>query len=280
MQTAFSKTITTVFLLLAFAAGTQAKEKRRAAGSTPGPIAAASPTSGDPWQAFLHRYLDTTAADGVNRLRYASVTPADRKGLEDHLLAQQAVRVSALAPKARLAYWVNLYNAQTAALVLRAYPVKSIMDISLSEAGRPGGGKQGPWDAKLMKVEDKVLSLNDIENGILRPQFKDPRIHFALNCASLGCPELSPSAYTAANADMLMDKAARAFVGSPHGAAFRGSVLVLSSIFDWYKADFGKDDREKLGFLARYSSPEQAARLRGFTGKIEYRYDWSINASP
>lgn len=256
-----------------------------AAGSHAGRIPAASPKSGDAWQVFLARYLDTAAADGVNRLRYASVTPAHRKALEDHLASQQALKVSALPPKARMAYWINLYNAQTVAVILRAYPVKSILDIDLSGSGqsgsgKSGGGEKGPWKADLLKVEGRDLSLDAIENAILRPAFKDPRIHFALNCASLGCPELGPAAYTASNVDSLMERAAHAFVGSPHGAVLQGTTLRLSSLFDWYKDDFGRDRKERLEFLARYSPPAQAKAIREHAGKIEYFYDWSLNQAP
>jgi Protein of unknown function, DUF547 len=240
--------------------------------------AAAIPEPENTWQAFLTRYLDTASSGGVNRLRYRAVTPADRKALEEHLRAEQAVKVSALPRPARLAFWINLYNAQTAAVVLEAYatkPVESIRDIDLS-----GPLKDGPWSAKLMRVEGRKLSLDDIENAILRPGFRDPRIHFALNCASLGCPELGPRAYTAGNADSLMDRAAREFVNSPYGAAFEGKALRLSSLFDWYKGDFGKTEKEVLDFLAGFAEPDLAARLKAHAGKIIYRYDWSLNIAP
>lgn len=229
----------------------------------------------DPWAAFLARYVDTTAADGVNRVRYAAVTPADRKTLEAYLEARQKVKASTLPTRERMAFWINLYNAQTVAVVLEAFPVKSILDIDLS-----GPGTDGPWKAKLLTVEGRRLSLDDIENAILRPGFKDPRIHFVLNCASLGCPELPPVPFAAADADRLMDAAARAFVNSPHGVAFEGGALRLSSIFEWYRADFGKDEGEVLQYLARYAAPDLAARLGKHAGKPSYRYDWALNAAP
>jgi hypothetical protein len=237
------------------------------------PLAAAKEIP-DPWAAFLARYVDTASADGVNRVRYAAVTPADRRALKNHLAAQQKVRASALPPKVRMAYWINLYNARTVAAVLDAYPVKSILDINLS-----GPRIKGPWKAKLLTVEGRELSLDEIENAVLRPGFKDARIHFALNCASLGCPELLPVPFTAANVDQLLEGAARAFVNSPHGAAFEGGVLKLSSIFEWYRMDFGKTEKEALAYLSRYARPDLAERLRKHEGKVEYRYDWTLNAA-
>jgi hypothetical protein len=234
--------------------------------------AQAAEPSHAPWQALLTRYLDTSSLDGVNRYRYSAVTQAGKAALEAYLKDMQRVKASALKDKAQRAYWINLYNAQTVAAVLKAYPVKSIRDIKL-----PGSASQGPWDAKLLKVEGRGLSLNDIENGILRAQWKDNRIHFALNCASIGCPNLSPRAFTAANLEAQLDKGARDYLRSPRGAAFTDTALRLSSIFDWYKGDFGKSEKEILETLARFSAPDMAKRLKAYSGRIEYRYDWNLN---
>ncbi len=240
------------------------------------------------WQKLLSRYLDTAAADGVHRFRYGAVTPGDKEALAACLAALQTTMVSALPSDAQRAFWINLYNAQTVSSVLRAYPIKSIRDIKT-----PGSNAQGPWDAKAMKVEGRDLSLNDIENGILRKQWHDNRIHFALNCASLGCPDLSPRAFTAANLEAQLRKGAREFLRSKRGAEFmeaQGNVSVtgpglavlrLSSIFEWYKEDFGKDDAEVLQTLGRLveagAGPGAGKRFREYKGKIEYQYDWSLN---
>jgi hypothetical protein len=224
------------------------------------------------WQKFLSRYLDTTAADGVNRLRYAEVTPEDKALLDGYLKTLQQVNPNTQADPARRAFWINLYNAQTVASVLKAHPLKTIRDIKV-----PGVASQGPWDAKLLKVDGASLSLNDIENNILRVRWKDNRIHFALNCASIGCPNLSPLAFTRANLESQLEKGAKDFLKSPRALAFEDGVLKLSSLFDWYRADFGKTDKEVLEILARYAPAETAAQLRTYTGKIEYRYDWNLN---
>ncbi|MEO6095873.1 MAG: DUF547 domain-containing protein [Fibrobacteria bacterium] len=230
------------------------------------------------WQALLTRYLDTTASDGVNRFHYSAVTQADKAALAAYLDSLQAARPSALKDAERRAYWINLYNAQTIAAVLKAHsaphPLKSIRDIKL-----PGSVSAGPWDSKLLKVEGRDLSLNDIENGILRKQWTDHRIHFAINCASIGCPNLSPRAFTAANLEAQLDKGARDFLRSRRGAEFEGDVLHLSSLFEWYKGDFGKSDKELLESLARFATPEMGIRLKAYTGKINYRYDWNLNGT-
>ena len=228
----------------------------------------------DAWQAFLHKYLDTASSDGIHRIRYAAVTEPDRKALSAYLQGLQSEKLSALARDRQRAFWINLYNARTLAVVLEKFPVKSIVDVKLP------GSPNGPWDAKLLHVEGRDLSLNEIENSILRPGWKDPRIHFALNCASLGCPDLAGEAFTAENSERLLEEGARAFIASPRGAEFSGDTLRLSSIFDWYKTDFGKSPGDLLAWLASHAPKEKAARLKAHTGKIIYRYDWALNAKP
>jgi hypothetical protein len=225
-----------------------------------------------PWQSFLSKYLDTGASDGINRVRYAAVTPAGKTALEAWLQLMQAAAPSAWAEAEQRAYWINLYNAETIATVLRAWPIKSIRDIKLP------GSAIGPWDAKQMKVEGRGLSLNDVESGILRKRWPDPRIHFALNCASLGCPNLSAQAFTAANLEAQLDRGARDYLKSPRGLAFTERGLRLSSIFDWYRGDFGKTQAEALATLAKYAPKDAAGKLAGYSGKIEYQYDWAVNA--
>ncbi|MDQ2999984.1 MAG: DUF547 domain-containing protein [Fibrobacterota bacterium] len=225
------------------------------------------------WQCFLAKHLDTVAADGVNRVRYGRTSGTDRKGLESYLADLQSVKVSALDRKEQRAYWINLYNAKTIAIVLDRYPVKSIRDIDLSR----GLLKNGPWDAKVLEVEGIKMSLNDVEHRILRPLWKDKRIHFALNCASLGCPNLASWAYTAKNTDSLLEKGARDFINSRHGARAEGMTLTLSSIFEWYREDFGKNEKELLDFLSNYAESPLKGMLRGHAGRIKYHYNWSLN---
>lgn len=226
------------------------------------------------WQTLLTRYLDTAAADGVFRFRYSSVVAADKASLAAYLDDMQKVKPATLEESARRAFWINLYNAETVAAVLRAYPIKSIRDIRMQGMSSPG-----PWDAKLLKVEGMDLSLNDIENLILRRNWADNRVHFALNCASIGCPNLSPRVFTGANLETQLEQGARAFLRSPRGAAFKGITLHLSSIFDWYKMDFGKTDKEMLETLGLFTTPETAKRLKAYVGKIEYQYDWNLNGT-
>jgi hypothetical protein len=121
------------------------------------------------------------------------------------------------------------------------------------------------------------LSLDDIEHRILRPIWRDPRLHYAVNCAALGCPNLQTAAFTAANTEALLDKAARDFVNHPRGAAIVGGKLIVSSIYVWYEADFGGADRGVIAHLKRYAGPELATALAAVDRISGNRYDWGLN---
>lgn len=157
-------------------------------------------------------------------------------------------------------------------MILTQYPVASIRDIDIS----PGFFADGPWDKKLVKIEGEQVSLNDIEHQILRPIWQDPRIHFAVNCASIGCPNLLPQAFTAANTDQLMDEAARAYINYPRGVRDENGQVVVSSIYAWFTVDFGGDEAGVIAHLKRYANAKTAALLED-TETLEDAYDWSLN---
>jgi hypothetical protein len=226
------------------------------------------------WGRLLDRYLDTGTSSGVNFLRYGEVTPADRQLLETYLVELQAVRVTGLNRAEQKAYWVNFYNALTIKVILDHYPVESITDIDIS----PGLFSNGPWKAKLVEVEGQKVSLDDIEHRILRPIWQDNRIHYAVNCASIGCPNLQPEPFTAENMERILDEGARDYIRHPRGARFaEDDRLVVSSIYDWFQVDFGGTEKGVLQHLSRYADPAFAERLKRFEGDIDYEYDWGLN---
>jgi len=178
------------------------------------------------WDRFLRARL-RRHHDGITRIAYGAMPAGAQQGLRAYLGALAAVPVSLLARGEQFAFWVNLYNALTVQVVLDAYPVAGIRDIALS------GGlfARGPWDARLIEVEGQVLTLNDIEHRILRPIWRDPRVHYAVNCASLGCPNLLPEAFTAARTEAMLEAAARGYVNHPRGVAPRADGLRVSKIY-------------------------------------------------
>jgi hypothetical protein len=220
---------------------------------------------------LLGRYLAIDNS-GVARFAYGRVTPEDREALRGYLNALAAVPVSGLSRREQLAFWINLYNALTLDVVLAHYPVRSILDIDIS----PGLFARGPWGKALIEVEGEPLTLNDIEHRILRPIWNDARIHYAVNCASVGCPNLQSRAFTGATADRMLDAATRAYVNNRRGARIENGRLIVSKIYDWYQEDFGGSERGVIAHLRSYAAPPLAAAL--VIARIDhYEYDWSLN---
>lgn len=226
------------------------------------------------WDALLQEYV-IESADGVNRVRYAAITGAARQRLDDYLAAMQSVNPARHNRDSQFAYWINLYNALTLQVILDHYPVDSIRDIDIS----PGFFSDGPWKKKLLSIGGQQVSLDDIEHRILRPLMKDPRVHYAVNCASIGCPNLAVRAWVPARLDAMLDAAARDFVNHPRGVRIVDGELVVSSIYHWFKADFGGNDAGVIAHLKQYAAPELAAALEGVDDIDDHDYDWSLNAA-
>ncbi len=222
------------------------------------------------WDHFVRAYV-SSFPDGVNRVAYADVTAADRKLLESYIATLTTIPISAYNRHEQRAYWINLYNALTVKVVLDHYPVKSIRQI------KPNVFSIGPWRKKRIAVENTELSLDDIEHRILRPIWRDPRLHYALNCASIGCPNLLKQAFTAANGESLLTQAAHAYINNARGAEVRNGRLVVSSIYKWYKEDFGNTDAGVVDHLQRYAEPALSTQLRDIKRIAGDHYDWTLN---
>lgn len=157
------------------------------------------------------------------------------------------------------AFWINAYNAFTVKLILKHYPVKSIMDIH--------GGKA--WDVSWIQLGDKSYSLNEIEHQILRPSFGDARIHFAVNCAARSCPPLWNRAYLPKMLNRQLDERTKLFVNAKAFNQITSSSASLSMIFDWYKEDFG----ELVRFINQYS----LVKLNSGAKLSFQEYNWALN---
>lgn len=227
-----------------------------------------------PWTGFLTRYV-TPGDDGVNLVDYARVSPRDRGALQQYIDGLSDTEISGYSRPIQFGYWVNLYNALTVRVVLDHWPVDSIRDIDIS----PGLFADGPWKKALVRVEGEDLSLDDIEHRILRPIWQDPRIHYAVNCASIGCPNLQTEAFTAGNRERLLDSAARQYINHPRGVTPTPDGLVLSSIYEWFADDFTADGGI-IEHLRRYAAPDLKARLGSSASVAGYAYDWDLNDYP
>lgn len=219
------------------------------------------------WNSFLHNYV-VAGEDGINRVRYGAVSAEDRARLDAYLSALAAVDPAALSRPDQLAFWINLYNAATVRLILDHPGVQSIRDIDKA------------WDTPVATVDGRALTLNRIEHGIVRPVFNDPRTHYVLNCASLGCPNLAHEAYAGAVIEAELDAAAAAYVNHPRGVAIDKGRVAVSKIYGWYAGDFGADDKRVLDHLRRYASPALREALQGAIRISAYRYDWALNSAP
>ena len=199
---------------------------------------------------------------------------AEKKNLQAYLHDMQSINPLNFNKAEQKAYWINLYNSLTVNLILNNYPLKSITKLGDSIFSF------GPWDDDMAKINGVELSLNDIEHTILRPIFKDPRIHYAVNCASYSCPNLAGQAFTSSNTQQLLESGARDYVNHVRGVSFEGEDLLMSSIYHWYKDDFGGEDKSLLAHFKQYALPELKAKLIKFErsdGDIEHSYDWALN---
>ena len=229
------------------------------------------------WQEILDAYLRSHSS-GINRFDYAALkaNPEDAAKLAGYLSYLQGLDPREYSRREQKAYWFNFYNSLTIQVVVDAYPVDSIRKISRNPLGRllP----IGPWGDVRAKVCGRDLTLDNIEHGILRPIYRDARIHYGVNCASLGCPNLLETAFTAANTEALLDAGARAYVNHSRGVDFVGDdSIVISSIYTWFAEDFGGTEENVLRHLVRYADDELAERLKDFEGSVDHEYDWNLN---
>ena len=179
--------------------------------------------------------------------------------LDNYLGQLEATDISTLTRKEKLAFWINAYNAYTLKKIVSNYPLASITDLD--------GGK--PWDTKWIKLDGRTLSLNNIENDIIRPTYNEPRIHFAVNCAAKSCPPLLNKAWTASNLEKNFTKQTKAYFKDTAQNKISADRVQLSKIFEWYAVDFG----DMMSFVNKYGPVQVNAGTA-----IEYLpYDWSLN---
>lgn len=222
------------------------------------------------WQQLLDKYVAANT-DGINRVRYQDFTNADKTLLDAYIAELATIAPTQLSREHQLPYWINLYNALTVRVVLQHPNKDSITDMKAKFFSI------GPWDERQLTLEGLPVTLNDIEHRILRPIWQDKRLHYVLNCASIGCPNLSTQAYTKENTPLQLSEAERTFLAHPRAVAFNAQgKLILSSIFDWYLEDFGGTETALLSYLAQQHG-ELSNQLRNYSSAIRYHYDWSLN---
>lgn len=211
-------------------------------------------------QTWIHQDFDELLkkhVSNVGKVNYKGLRQ-ELSTLDSYLTRLSETKISSLSKDEKLAFWINAYNAFTIKKIIDNYPLNSIMDLD--------GGK--PWDVKWIELDGKKLSLNNIENDIIRPQFKEPRIHFAVNCAAKSCPPLMNKAWRSSSLEQDFTNQTKAFLSNAAYNKVSPSTATISKIFEWYAVDFG----DLSSFLARYSS------FKGSTSDLSYQeYDWSLN---
>ncbi|MFN2288138.1 MAG: DUF547 domain-containing protein [Chromatocurvus sp.] len=237
------------------------------------------------WTQLLQRFVSPTDDATSTTIDYAGIQAqqARLRAYLDQLSSVQAESFSAWPEAERLAFLINAYNAWTVELILREYPdIESIKDI--------GGWFGSPWKQSIAPLLGKKRTLDEIEHEMIRgsDEFEEPRIHFAVNCASIGCPALRPEAYVAEKLETQLEEQTRDFLADRSRNGWRDDELYVSPIFKWYREDFevgwrGTDSLPE--FLARYASAlglsadQKDALLRGDVMIGYTDYDWRLNES-
>jgi len=242
-------------------------------------MAAPAPPDYGAWDQLLARWYDP-----VRGMDYKDLKAKDGTTLAELRRRLAAVDAAALAPPDRLAYWINVYNVNVVATVVVHYPVASIRDISTDWVTRLNVFKKDT-----VPIHGGMTSLDEIENVRIRQEFKDPRIHFAINCAAVSCPPIRPEAFTGARIAEQLDDQARRFLNDPRrGAQIEtqptGIVLHVTKVMDWFAEDFSKWGGGQVAFIRKYLPPDKQKLIDAAKGNVKldfYSYDWSLNdASP
>ena len=225
-----------------------------------------------PWDVILSEYL-SEHPDGVNRFDYAALRANrdDRESLETYIVALEQVQPSELNDDDAFAYWANLYNAVTIKVILDEAPSNSIRQI------RPRPWNIGPWGEARVTVEGETLSLANIEHDILREQFEAALVHYAVNCASIGCPDLKVTAWRGATLQGDLEEAAREYINHPRGVTVTDDGLVISRIYRWFREDFGGDEDGVIAHLLLYADQELAEQIQANPDIDGHEYDWALN---
>ena len=224
------------------------------------------------WDELLGSYV-VAREDQLNLVSYKSFSEADTAKLVGYIDQLSAIDPATLNPAEQMAYWINFYNALTVKVVLDFPKKKSILRM---------GDKFfaiGPWDDKAATVNGEDITLNDIEHRILRPLYKDRRVHYAVNCASIGCPNLANKAYTSANLEEMLVAAEHGYIHHDRGVTFDSKGrLLLSQIYEWYGDDFAADEAGLVAYVAE-KHETLGEKIKNYEGKVRYDYDWSLNGA-
>ncbi|WP_367607458.1 DUF547 domain-containing protein [Legionella sp. W05-934-2] len=226
------------------------------------------------WRDFLKHHVVVNHED-IHLVNYPAITKADIAKLQQYIHFLEQIDIDNYNRDEQLAYWLNLYNALTISIVYRYYPVSSIQDINIS----PGLFSVGPWGARLVRVKNIPLSLEDIHNRIIRPIWNDARTHYAINNGSIGSANLPLVPFDGENIETQLNDAATAYINCKRGAQVIGGHLILSKMYKWFARDFGINDGDLIQHLALFAKEPLKKQLRHIKTIDGYIYNWHLNTT-
>lgn len=214
----------------------------------------------------------TTVERGVTKVAYKGLDRPSREALSAYVAFLQTVPVGEFNRDEQLAFWLNLHNAATIEILVEEYPGRTLAPVrSLPKSAG------GPFAEKRLTVAGVALSVEDIVQSVLRPNWKDPLYHYGLAYGAVGGPNLARKAFTGPEVHAQLEEQARSFVNRG-GADVRRGKLTVSSLYEWYRADFGADDAALIDHLRRFASDEMKQDLAGITSISKHDFDWALNA--
>ena len=229
------------------------------------------------WTSILQKYVSAPDDVGLTHFNYAGLkaSEADTAKLQGYIQSLGATNPDTLSRDEAIAFYANLYNALTIDLIIQNYPLASIRKAKLYN-GKKVSGIAGPWKKVKTKINGQTVSLDEVEHKILRVKYPSPYVHYMVNCASVGCPNLLAKAWEANSYDAQRKEAASAYINSPRGVVITPKGLKVSSIYKWFKEDFGGKSGV-LKHIREYADADLAAAIDGGAKIVDYGYDWSVN---
>lgn len=225
------------------------------------------------WNDFLKCHV-LTNEEGINLLNYASFSKEDLNAIQQYIQEMAAIDITTYNRREQLAYWINVFNALTIQTVASFYPISDIKEINLS----PGLFSKGPWEGTLIHIKNAPLSLDDINNRIIRPIWNDPRTHYALTDATLGAPNIANHAYDGAHIEEQLNEAATAYINSLRGVQVVEGKLFVSQLYDWYEEDFGGSKQLVIQHLIEFAKEPLLGQLKKVSTIDSYMYNWHVNS--
>lgn len=226
------------------------------------------------WDDFLNRRM-VTNDEGINLIDYPHLTKTDINQIEAYINRLSQIRIKNYNRQEQLAFWINLYNALIVHTIADYYPIETIQEVNIS----PGLFSAGPWSVHLVTIDDTPLTLDDIQNRIIRPIWNDPRTHYVLNDGTIGDPNLNKKPFIGITIETQLNEAAFAYINSLRGVQVIEGKLILSKIYDMYIDDFGGTEMDVIKHLLHFAKKPLATKLKQVNHIDSYIYNWHLNST-